>query len=327
MVSAVDEDPRPLAICLMGPTASGKTALSFELADTLGCGLISVDSAQVYRGMDIGTAKPEPDLLAKYPHRLIDIRDPAEPYSAAEFRRDAIDAMRAVLAEGRTPLLVGGTMLYFRVLAQGLAALPPADPAVRAAILELARREGWSAVHAQLAEVDPEAAARIRPTDTQRLQRALEVYRLSGRSLSDLHAVPSDAAPLPCRLVWIAMAPAERAVLHARIAQRFDAMLEAGFMNEVEALFRRGDLGRELPSVRSVGYRQAWDHLEGRTSYAEMRERAIIATRQLAKRQLTWLRSWPGLSWILLDESGYPQDEPGSSVLSRALKILEAAPI
>jgi tRNA dimethylallyltransferase len=310
----------------MGPTASGKTELSLALADALGGGLISVDSAQVYRGMDIGTAKPDAATLARHPHRLIDIRDPAEPYSAAEFRRDAIEAMRAVLGEGKVPLLVGGTMLYFRVLEQGLSELPPADPAVRADIEVLAQREGWPAVHARLAQVDPATAARLRPTDSQRLQRALEVFLVSGRSLSDLHAQPKGAPPLPCRLVWLALAPAQRVVLHARIARRFDAMLAAGFLGEVEALYRRGDLGPALPSVRSVGYRQAWDHLAGITPYAEMRERAIMATRQLAKRQLTWLRSWPGLHWILLDEAGQPEGDPGTSVLARALKVLSTDP-
>jgi tRNA dimethylallyltransferase len=310
----------------MGPTASGKTALSLELADALGAGLISVDSAQVYRGMDIGTAKPDRSVLARYPHRLIDIRDPAEPYSAAEFRADAIAAMREVLGEGRVPLLVGGTMLYFRVLEQGLAALPSADPAVRAEIEALARQSGWAAVHARLAEVDAPAAARIRPTDSQRLQRALEVYIVSGRSLSEHHAKPPQNEPLPCRLAWIALAPADRAVLHRRIAVRFDAMLANGFLAEVEVLYRRGDLSPALPSIRSVGYRQAWEYLAGRTSYAEMRERAIMATRQLAKRQLTWLRSWPGVNWILLDEAGRPVDDPAVDPLRVALKILAAGP-
>jgi tRNA dimethylallyltransferase len=320
-------DERPLALCLMGPTASGKTALALELADARGAGLISVDSAQVYRGMDIGTAKPGPEILARYPHRLIDIRDPAEPYSAAGFRHDAIGAMREVLAEGRMPLLVGGTMLYFKVLAQGLSALPPADPAVRADIEALALREGWAAVHRRLVEVDPRAAARIHPSDPQRLQRALEVYLVSGRSLSDLQSEPVDVEPLPCRLLWLALAPADRAVLHQRIATRFDAMLAEGFLAEVEALYRRGDLSPSLPSIRSAGYRQAWEHLAGRMAYAEMRDRAIMATRQLAKRQLTWLRSWPGVTWILLDEAGRPLADDARTPLDLALKFLDSGTI
>ena len=315
-------DTRPPAVCLVGPTASGKTALALELADALGCGIISVDSAQVYRGLDIGTAKPSAAVRARYPHRLVDIRDPAEPYSAAQFRHDAIEAMREVLAEGRLPLLVGGTMLYFRVLERGLSVLPEADAAVRAQIESMAQRDGWPAVHRRLAEVDPVAAARIHPQDPQRLQRALEVYLVSGRSLSEHHNAPPEVTPLPCRLCWLAVAPVERSVIQRRIAERLDAMLAAGFVAEVESLYRRGDLSPALPSIRSVGYRQVWDHLDGRLAYAEMRDRAIIATRQLAKRQLTWLRSWPGLAWLWLDAAGRPIDAPGSDPLRAALKLL-----
>jgi len=317
--AATGNDPRPLAICLMGPTASGKTALALALADRLDCGLVSVDSAQVYRGMDIGTAKPEPAVLARYPHRLIDIRDPAEPYSAAEFRRDALTAIGEILAAGRMPLLVGGTMLYFRALIHGLAEMPGADPAIRAGIAALAEREGWDAVHRRLAAVDPASAARIDPGNRQRVQRALEVYLASGRPMSSLHAAQSPAADLPCRLLQLALVPADRAALHRRIAARFQAMLAAGFLDEVRALKARGDLHPDLPSIRSVGYRQAWDYLDGRVSRQEMSERAIAATRQLAKRQLTWLRSWPGLEIL-------PGDEPEpDKLLKLALKRVQEA--
>ena len=317
--AATGTDPRPLAICLMGPTASGKTALALALADRLDCGLVSVDSAQVYRGMDIGTAKPEPAVLARYPHRLIDIRDPAEPYSAAEFRRDALTAIGEILAAGRMPLLVGGTMLYFRALIHGLAEMPGADPAIRAGIAALAEREGWDAVHRRLAAVDPASAARIDPGNRQRVQRALEVYLASGRPMSSLHAAQSPAADLPCRLLQLALVPADRAALHRRIAARFQAMLAAGFLDEVRALKARGDLHPDLPSIRSVGYRQVWDYLDGRVSRQEMSERAIAATRQLAKRQLTWLRSWPGLEIL-------PGDEPEpDKLLKLALKRVQEA--
>jgi tRNA dimethylallyltransferase len=320
-------DDRPEAICLMGPTAAGKTDLALALADALGAGIISVDSAQIYRGMDIGTAKPAPAVLARHPHALIDIRDPAESYSAAEFRDDAIRSMRELLAAGRTPLLVGGTMLYFRVLEAGIADLPAADPAVRAGIETLAAAAGWPEVHRQLAEVDPVSAARIRPTDPQRLQRALEVYRLTGRPLSDFHRDQPPPAPLPCRLRWLAVAPAERAVLHERIALRFRQMLEQGFLDEVRALHARGDLHPGLPSVRSAGYRQVWEHLEGRLACEDMVERAIMATRQLAKRQLTWLRSWKELEWLPVDQEGRAGFRPGNDLLQEALKRLATARI
>ncbi len=321
------EDSRPEGLCLMGPTAAGKTELALALAEELDAEILSVDSALVYRGMDIGTAKPSRAERARIPHHLIDIRDPAEPYSAADFRQDAIAAMRAILDRGRKPLLVGGTMLYFRVLQVGLADLPPADPGVRAAIAALAEREGWAAVHRELAVVDPESAARIRPTDPQRLQRALEVYRLSGRALSAWHREQAPPEALPCRLRAIAIAPAERAELHRRIAMRFRAMLAAGFLEEVRALHVRGDLDPSLPSIRSVGYRQAWEHIEGRIGYDEMQERAIMATRQMAKRQLTWLRSWEGLDWILTDPRGRVLAPDAPPPLLACLKRLRSAPI
>ncbi len=297
----------PPAIFLMGPTASGKTDLAIELTRVLPCEIISVDSALVYRGMDIGTAKPSRELLAEYPHRLIDILDPAESYSAAEFRRDALSAMAEISAAGRIPLLVGGTMLYFKALLEGLAEMPAADPAVRAQLeAEIAAR-GLAALHAELAHIDPESAARIHPNDPQRLIRALEVYRVSGLALSEYHRrqagqnlrdTASQTGALPYTVAQLAIAPARREVLHARIARRFALMIEQGLLDEVRALRTRADLHVGLPSIRSVGYRQVWEHLEGQLSHAQMLERGIIATRQLAKRQFTWLRSWPALHWL-----------------------------
>ncbi len=280
----------------MGPTACGKTRVAVELAQVLPVELISVDSALVYRGLDIGSGKPDADTLARAPHRLIDIRDPAEPYSAADFRKDALSEMNAIVAKGKIPLLVGGTMLYFKALHEGLALLPSAAPDVRARILEFAEREGWGAVHKRLQEVDPVAAARIHPNDPQRLQRALEVYEVSGRAMSDLHAEkPAGAAPdLPCQLLVLALLP-ERAALHDVIAQRFHAMLAAGFADEVSTLRARGDLAVDMPALRSVGYRQMWEYLDEKYDYATMIEKALAATRQLAKRQYTWLRGWPEL--------------------------------
>lgn len=293
----------PLAICLMGPTASGKTALAIALAERLGCGIISVDSAQVYRGMDIGTAKPERELLARHPHRLVDIRDPREAYSGAEFRADALAAIREVLDAGQTPLLVGGTMLYFRLLLGGMAELPPADAAIRAEIVSLAEREGWVAVHRRLAALDPPSAARIDPANRQRVQRALEVCLSSGRPLSHLLARQIPPDDLPCRFLQLALVPQDRARLHRRIESRFQAMLAAGLLDEVAGLRARGDLNADLPSMRSVGYRQAWEYIDGRGDRALLVERAVAATRQLAKRQLTWLRSWGELELLPSDEA------------------------
>jgi tRNA dimethylallyltransferase len=282
-------DQRPLAVFLMGPTASGKTDLACSLVQRFPLGLISVDSALVYRGFDIGSAKPDAATLARFPHRLIDIRDPTQPYSAAEFRGDALLAMHEISANGSTPLLVGGTGLYFRALQSGLSELPAADAGVRARIGQEARQSGWPALHARLREVDPAAAERIRPGDGQRIQRALEVIELSGRPLS------AQRGGMRGRFAWrvlkLALVPDDRAALHARIAARIAAMLAAGFIDEVRSLRARGDLHDDLPALRAVGYRQAWQHLEGRFDAAEFRDRAIFATRQLAKRQLTWLRS------------------------------------
>ncbi|KEQ18238.1 tRNA delta(2)-isopentenylpyrophosphate transferase [Endozoicomonas numazuensis] len=281
----------------MGPTASGKTDLAIQLAEKLPCELISVDSALVYKGMDIGTAKPTAEELARVPHRLIDIRDPSEPYSAADFRVDALREMTEITNRGNIPLLVGGTMLYFKALRDGLATLPAADPEIREALMNRAQSEGWHALHEELKTVDPVAAARIKPTDTQRLQRALEVYHATGRALSLWHQ-EQESSRLPYNVVNLAIAPKDRAVLHQRIETRFKQMLDGHFIDEVKALYERGDLDISLPSIRAVGYRQVWGYLEGEMDYSTMVERGVIATRQLAKRQLTWLRSWSDVHWL-----------------------------
>ena len=277
----------------MGPTASGKTAVSLGLTLRLPLEIVSVDSAQVFRDMDIGTAKPDRATLAKYPHHLIDLISPEERYSAARFRADALRVMAEITARGRIPLLAGGTMLYFKALREGLSDLPQADAELRRGIDAEARQRGWPALHAELAALDPAAAARLRPTDAQRIQRALEVVRLTGAPLAESLARRTEAAP-PYRLIQLALLPSDRAVLHERIAQRFDAMLAAGLIEEVRGLRRKYRLDAGLPSMRCVGYRQVWEFLEGSCSQAELREKGIAATRQLAKRQLTWLRSWPG---------------------------------
>lgn len=311
----------------MGPTASGKTDLAMELCNVLPCELISVDSALVYRGMDIGTAKPSKEQLAQYPHRLVDILDPAQSYSAADFRADALVAMAEITARGKIPLLVGGTMLYFKALLDGLADMPAADAGIRAELEAQAAAHGWQALHDQLALVDPVSAARIHPNDPQRLIRALEVYRVSGLSMTahreQQTAQTTDAAAsgrpqLPYTVANLAIAPADRKVLHERIATRFSNMLDQGFLDEVLALRSRGDLHSGLPSIRAVGYRQVWDHLDDKLTYAEMQERGIIATRQLAKRQFTWLRSWDDLNWL---------DSLACDNLPRALKYLGSVSI
>lgn len=279
---------RPLAIFLMGPTASGKTALALDLAASGRFGLISVDSALVYRGLDIGSAKPDAATLARFPHALVDIRDPEQAYSAAEFCTDARAAMIDIAASGRIPLLVGGTGLYFRALGRGLSALPQADPAVRAQIEQEASERGWAALHHELAVLDPIAAVRIHPNDPQRIARALEVIRISGEAISALQG--KAAANLPFRLLKLALLP-DRAVLHQRIAERFEAMLATGFLDEVRSLVVRPGLHPDLPAMRSVGYRQAWQHLRGEIDAATLLRTGIEATRQLAKRQITWIRS------------------------------------
>ena len=317
------QPPLPPAIFLMGPTASGKTDLAMALCDQLPCDIISVDSAMIYRGMDIGTAKPSAAELARAPHRLIDICDPAERYSAADFRRDALEAMAAITRAGRIPLLVGGTMMYFKALLHGMSDLPSADPALRRALAEEAETRGWAALHEELRARDPVAAELIHRNNRQRLMRALEVIRLTGRPISELwqsqsagagqsqpvignvedytyftHWQADETPSLPYTVVQLAVAPSDRKVLHERIRRRFLNMLEAGFLDEVKALMARGDLSVGLPSMRCVGYRQAWQHLEGEDDYDAMVSKGVAATRQLAKRQLTWLRKWSGVTWL-----------------------------
>jgi tRNA dimethylallyltransferase len=290
----------PATVALAGPTAAGKSAAALLLAQALDAEIVSVDSALVYRGMDIGTAKPTGDERARVPHHLIDIRDPAQAYSAAEFADDAQRLVRELQARGKRVVLAGGTMLYFKALFEGLAAMPPADAATRAGIEAEAARAGWPAMHAQLARIDPATAARLAPNDAQRIQRALEVFRLTGEPLSRVHASAVHAPGLRPDL-FLSLEPTDRAWLHERIAQRFDAMLAEGFLEEVKRLRARGDLHPELPSMRSVGYRQAWEALDQGWSEAELRERGVAATRQLAKRQLTWLRGMPERQVIASD--------------------------
>lgn len=308
----------PKAIAIMGPTASGKTDLAIYLREHLPVELISVDSALVYKGMDIGTAKPDAATLAKTPHRLIDFLDPAESYSAMRFREDALREMADIVAHGRIPLLVGGTMLYFRALLHGLSELPSADPQIRALLEQQAKQLGWEAMHQRLAQVDPEAASRIHPNDPQRISRALEVYEITGKSLTQLQKENRHLHELPYEVIKIAVSPADRAILHERIAQRFKQMLEQGFVAEVERLFQRKDLHEQLPAIRAVGYRQVWQYLQGQMDYNEMVEKAIVATRQLAKRQLTWLRSEDDLIWFDSLQPDYQQD---------VLKYLQDIPI
>ncbi|MBZ4194505.1 MAG: tRNA (adenosine(37)-N6)-dimethylallyltransferase MiaA [Candidatus Contendobacter sp.] len=305
-------DTRPPVLFLMGPTASGKTALAVELVKRLPFAIISVDSALIYRGMDIGTAKPDAATLRIAPHRLIDILDPAETYSAGQFRSDALHEMAAIQATGQVPLLVGGTLLYFRALERGLAELPTADPALRARLATEFAAQGSPALHARLAQLDPVAAARIHPHDPQRIQRALEVWELTGHTLTELCARPHNE-PLPFRIVKWIVAPMDRQALYARIAQRFRAMLDQGLIAEVETLRARGDVHPDLPAMRAVGYRQVWAYLDGKLDEVTMVERAIIATRQFAKRQLTWLRAESGALWL---------DNRDDRLLERALADL-----
>jgi tRNA dimethylallyltransferase len=283
-------DQLPPAILLMGPTASGKSALALELAHSLGAEIVSVDSAQVYRHMDIGTAKPDAAARARVPHHLIDLVDPHESYSAARFRDDALAAMREVTERGRIPLLVGGTMLYFKALTEGLNELPEADPTVRLVIDTMADEKGWPALHAELARIDPGAAARIQPNDAQRIQRALEIYYLSGKSMSELLSKPKYVY-LPYRIAAAALVTNDREWLQGRIAERFEIMLELGLISEVRRLRQTFALEPDMPSMRAVGYRQVWQYLDGAYGLAALREKAVTATRQLAKRQMTWLRS------------------------------------
>lgn len=291
----------PFIICLLGPTASGKTNLAIELTKKLPLEIISVDSAMVYRGMDIGTAKPSLTQRAVTPHRLIDICDPAEIYSAGRFLQDALHEIKNILATGRTPLLVGGTMLYFYVLQKGLSELPTANAEIRAKIQEQAKQQGWEVLHNRLEKIDPVAAAKIHAHDTQRIARALEIFELTGKTFSQI-IQEKKIATLPYRILNLAITSAQRNVLHERIKQRWQMMLQQGLLAEVEQLFTRGDLHADLPSMRTVGYRQIWNYLAGHNSYEEMSERALVATRQLAKRQLTWLRGWGELTWFDSEE-------------------------
>jgi tRNA dimethylallyltransferase len=284
----------PVAIFLMGPTAAGKTALALALHDALPVEIISVDSSQVYRGMDIGTAKPSRDELARAPHRLIDIRDPRQAYSAADFCADALNEMQAITRAGKIPLLAGGTMFYFRALEFGLSDLPSADPDVRARLGDEAATLGWPALHRRLQEIDPVSAMRIHPNDAQRIQRALEIHELTGQPPSTQDAEKRGHS-FPYRAMKIALWPQDRTLLHQRIATRFLAMLERGFVDEVEQLTRLDGLSLTMPSMRAVGYRQIWEYLIKEVNYSEMTEQAIAATRQFAKRQITWLRSYPGI--------------------------------
>ncbi len=306
----------------MGPTASGKTDLAIALSEALNAEIISVDSALVYKGMDIGSAKPSADEQARAPHRLIDIRDPTEPYSAADFVVDAKREIDAIVAKGKTPLLVGGTMLYFKALLEGLSPMPASDETVRAHIEHEAREKGWPALHDELAKVDPISAAKIHPNHSQRLGRALEVYRLSGKPMSSFHAQADQGLRGQFQWRQIALAPRDRKVLHQRIAKRFNAMLVEGLLQEVQGLIDRGDLNEDLPAIRAVGYRQAWQHLHGAYDKQALLEKGVAATRQLAKRQLTWLRSWPEAQWLdSLDESG--QQRSLEDLVATALKIVK----
>lgn len=296
-------DKRPLAIALMGPTASGKTALALEWAQRLGGEILSVDSALVYRGLDIGAAKPTREEQAAVPHHMLDLREPWQPYSAAEFATDARKALQDIAARGRVPILAGGTGLYFHALLHGLSDMPEADADMRARIEAEAAVRGWADLHAELQRIDPEAAARIHATDAQRIQRALEVFRLSGRTISDWRRAALNAPRLPFRVLKLVLAPQDRAVLHQRIERRFDAMLDAGFLDEVRRLRALPELQAhprplDLPALRAVGYRQAWEHLEGGYDAGEFRDRGVYATRQLAKRQLTWLRGELDARWF-----------------------------
>ncbi|MFZ6693045.1 tRNA (adenosine(37)-N6)-dimethylallyltransferase MiaA [Undibacterium sp. SXout20W] len=304
-------------IAIMGPTASGKTAAALEIARHIPSEIISVDSALVYRDMNIGTAKPSVEELASAPHHLIDIIDPVESYSVAQFRKDTERLVTDIQSRGKLPILVGGTMMYFNALKNGLDDLPGADPAIRAELDAEAERIGVPGLHARLAEIDPETAARLKPNDSQRIQRALEIYALSGETMSALFARQTKTGPA-FEMLAISLEPGDRSVLHQRIAHRFDVMLENGFIDEVASLKLRPDLHANLPSIRCVGYRQAWDYLDHLTSYEEMRERGIIATRQLAKRQLTWLRSMP--ERIIID---CLSNNPPAQILQLAKEQLE----
>lgn len=314
---SIDQNTLPDVLFLMGPTAAGKTDLALGLAEQFPIEIISVDSALVYRGMDIGSAKPSAEEMAAVPHHLIDIRDPSEPYSAADFCTDARRLVDEIIGRGKVPLLVGGTMMYFKALLEGLAEMPPANAEVRAEIDILASSEGWPAVHRELEQVDPESAARIHPNHSQRLNRALEVFRVTGVTMTEWrerqhNEQQSNGFAQKYKLCQLAIGPRDRSLLHRRIAQRYHAMVDKGLLEEVTAMHLREDLHPDLPSVRAVGYRQIWQYLDGELVLADAIEKAIVATRQLAKRQLTWLRGWSELNWVYIDkEDGnlLPKDE------------------
>ncbi len=286
----------PRAVFIMGPTASGKTELATQICERLPCEIISVDSAMIYRGMNIGTAKPKAEVLKRAPHHLIDILSPKEVYSASDFRHDALEKMKKTTDAGKIPVLVGGTMLYFKVLLKGLSPLPKADVKVRAYIARDAQLRGWKALHHDLQKIDPKAAQRIHPNDPQRLSRALEVFHVSGQTLTALIAKGGDQ--LSYNVQQFAIAPRARDVLNTQIKKRFHAMLEDGFESEVQRLLNCGDLHANLPSIRCVGYRQMWSYLQGEIDYEEMQYRAVVATQQLSKRQMTWLKNWQNLVWL-----------------------------
>lgn len=307
----------------MGPTASGKTDLAVALAEALPCRLISVDSALVYRGMDVGTAKPDRETLAKYPHALIDILDPAEPYSASDFAEDALCEIEQAHEQNQLPILVGGTMLYYKALMEGLDELPAANPDIRARIDARAEVEGWPKLHSELAKIDPQAAARLHPNHSQRIQRALEVYEITGRSISDIHAGQKNRRLDELYDVYqMAIMPRDRKTLHERIELRLNKMFDEGFLEEVESLYGRGDLNAELPSIRAVGYRQVWNYLEGVYELNEARYRALVATRNLAKRQLTWLRGWEAMP-ILYTDNEQGRKLPVTELVTRALNLFD----
>ncbi len=313
--------PLPKAITIMGPTASGKTDLAIGLCEKLNGEIISVDSALIYKGMDIGTAKPSAEELAVAPHRLINILDPSESYNVADFCRDARLHIDEILAAGKTPILVGGTMMYFKSLLEGLSTMPATDNAIRNEIEAKANQQGWQAIHDQLAQVDPVSAEAIHPNHTHRVSRALEVYLSSGKTMSYWQAQPKNGLLDQFDWVQIALAPRDRSILHRRIERRFDLMLNNGFMDEVKGLYTRGDLHADLASIRSVGYRQAWEYLDnGEQDYALMRDKGCAATRQLAKRQLTWLRGWQNAQWVYTDNDN-GQSLSQLDVLNRALNI------
>ena len=291
----------PACICIMGATGTGKTELAVEMRKHFPVEIINVDSAQIYTQMDIGTAKPDKATLAVAPHRLLDFIDPAQAYSAADFRADALREMKEIISAGKTPLLAGGTMLYYRALLEGISPLPSANPDIRKVLNDEAEEKGWLFLHERLKKIDPKAAERIHPNDPQRIQRALEVFLIPGKSLSPLHT-ESKPEPLPWRVLKFALIPRDREVLRERLGVRFGAMLEQGLIQEVEKLMARGDLTREMPSMRSVGYRQIWEYLSGENDYKTMKERAIVTTRQLAKRQLTWLRSEKNINQLYMED-------------------------